>query len=238
MKYLNSTLTNSVPTLRLKELPTDEQSREKLQRFGPEALTDAELLAIILRTGTKKLNVLDLSKKLLADSLGLPLLFRKKWRELANYPGIGPVKAITLEAVFELSRRSHTMSINNRMQFSESKSVADYFRPLLRDEDHENFYVVGCDNQLKMLFHKKLAKGQKNSVSVDLTTLVKELILGNASNAFILHNHPSGASTASEPDKVLTRRVRQACDLVGIKLLDHIIIFGNDYRSMADNGEL
>jgi DNA repair protein RadC len=228
---------NARTSIRLKELPNDELPREKLKKFGPQHLTDSELLAIVLRTGSSKMNVLELSRLLVTESLGLPLLFRKKWKELARISGIGPVKAITLEAVFELSRRAATMPIHERPQFKNPHAIAKYFIPFLRDQDHESFYVASFDNQLRLLAYKQISYGLKNSVMVDITTVIKELVLNNASQAVIMHNHPSGALYASEPDKFITKRLKKACDLVGILLVDHLIIVGNDYVSLNEKGD-
>lgn len=221
-----------------KDYLSDEMPREKLKRFGAKYLTDAELLAIILRTGTANKHVLDLSRELIAQSNGLTLLTRKNWSDLARIQGIGQVKALTLEAVFELARRSSLSEIGDRPTFDCAKSVADYFRPFTRDLSVESFFVISCDSSLKLVAYKEMTTGLKGSVIVDITASIKELILNNTNRAFILHNHPTGNRNPSEADINLTAKFSKACELVGIQLIDHVIVCGNDYISLSENGHM
>lgn len=217
----------------VKELPLQEQPREKLMSLGPKSLTDAELLAILLRTGSTKMNVLDTSRHLLKQHGGLLFLYRKNWQELAKIIGIGPIKALTLEAAFELGRRVQQKNLSERSQFASPASVAEFFIPLMRDSAIELFYVLCVDNQNRMITYKKVAEGTKSACGVDVADILKEPILSNAPGIFILHNHPSGALKASQADIVLTKRVQSAAKVMGIKVLDHIIIAGNEYLSFA-----
>lgn len=217
----------------VKELPLQEQPREKLMNFGPKSLTDAELLAILLRTGSTKMNVLDTSRHLLKKHGGLLFLFRKSWQELAKITGIGPIKALTLEAAFELGRRVQQINLSERPQFRSPASVAEFFIPLMRDSNIELFYVLCVDSQNRLITYKKIAEGTKTGCGLDIADIIKEAILANAPQIFILHNHPSGALKASQADLILTKRVQSAATVMGIKVLDHIIIAGNDFLSFS-----
>ncbi len=230
--YINP---SSIQTV--KEMMPDEQPREKLQRLGPESLTDSELLAILLRTGTKNLNVIDLSRSLIKTYGGLRQLARKNWQELRHFKGVGNVKSITLIALFELSRRINTSDIE-RLQFLSPDTVAAYFGPKLRDFSKEHFYVIMLDNAKKLLGYQQVSRGGKTSTIVEISEVMRLALMYDAGSILLCHNHPSGIKRASKQDIQLTERIKSACEIMGIHLDDHIIICGNDYVSFHQEGLL
>jgi DNA repair protein RadC len=219
---------------RLHLVDDQDLPREKLKNFGARFLTDSELLAIILRTGTTDKHVLDLSKEVIKDAGSLGLLFRKNWKELSRIKGIGQVKAITLEAVFELTRRADKINIADRPQFNSAKEISNFFIPMLRDQIVESIYVVSCDVSLRLLSYKEVSIGTTNSATFDVTVAIKEVVLQNAYNVFLVHNHPSGNQSASQSDIAMTKRFKEACTLIGVQLTDHVIVCGNNYFSFSE----
>lgn len=234
MKYDNKTIPSS--TFSIKEIPQQELPREKLISHGPLALTEAELLAILLRTGTKNLHVIDTAKHLLKQAGGLSFLMRKTWKELSNMPGIGKVKAITLISAFELARRADHINHTQRISFQEPKSIANYYRPRLRDESQEVFIACYVDNSNKKVFDFEVSKGTPTQTIIDTNRILKQALLHEAQGIFLIHNHPSGNSKPSNHDIITTKRIQKGAELLNINLLDHIIIAGNNYSSLKSEG--
>lgn len=221
----------------VKELPADEQPRERLMSHGAKTLSDAELLAVLLRTGTKKLNAVELARVMINDRNGLASLSKCGWEDLKSWSGIGVVKALTLEAVFELSRRLSTKA-QPLIQFTQPSDLNNYFGPLLRDLGYEVFVVVFANNANRIITHKEIAKGTKSATLVDIQEVIKLALLHNATNIVLIHNHPSGNPTISNADKQLTIKITEAAQFFSLTILDHLIIAGHDYVSFRDQGLL
>ncbi len=216
----------------------DEQPREKLVNYGSESLSNAELLAILLRSGSGKVNVVDMSRNLLSHFGGLRNLYRRKWQELKIIPGIARVKALTLEAVFELSRRIEVAELGDTVTIRCPDDAHAFFGPRLRDLSKEVF-MVGFLNAAKILVgHRKISSGGATSTIVDVAEVLRQAILNEANSIIVLHNHPSGNPKASKADINLTRRITKAGEMLGIPLDDHIIIAGNKYTSLRAEGHL
>lgn len=218
----------------VQEMPPDEQPREKLIRYGPESLSDAELLAILLRTGSRGMNVLDTSRALLDHFHGLRRLVKENWQTLRVIPGIAKVKAVTLEAVFELSRRIQTASLGDQIKMTSPESAAAYFGPRLRDLKHEEFLVAFLNTAKIMTGYKKISSGGSNATIVDVSEVIRQAILHHANSIILVHNHPSGRAKESAADVSLTKRIHAAAKPLGLRVDDHIIIAGDHYLSLKN----
>ena len=222
----------------VKEMQQDEQPREKLQRYGSESLSNAELLAILLRTGTKKLNVVE-TARMMFDTFGsLHRLSGKDWQELRTTPGIGDVKAITLSAVFELARRLQTEEEGARVKMSSPEDVAAYFGPKLRDQRKEHFMVIFLNAAKTMIGYNTISIGGQTATVVDPPEVMRKAIMNDAHSIIIVHNHPSGNCKPSRSDYDLTKRIQDAGRLISIPLEDHIIIAGFDYMSFRSEKKM
>ncbi len=222
----------------VKDMLPDEQPREKLMQYGSESLSEAELLAILLRTGSKKMNVIDTARALIDHFGGIRNLCRKNWQELQAIPGIAKVKAVTLEAVFELTRRLQVAQPGERITIRRPEDANNYFGPLLRDHRQEIF-VVAFLNAAKILTgYKKISIGGLTATIVDPAEVMRQAILNDAHSVIVLHNHPSGNTKPSRADLQLTRRLVESGRLLGIEVEDHLIIAGHTFTSMRVNGDM
>ncbi len=220
----------------VKEMQPDEQPREKLVKYGSESLSEAELLAILLRTGTKGLNVVDTSRALLEHFNGIRNLSRQNWQSLKVIPGIAKVKALTLEAVFELSRRIQIASLGDEIRMDSPELAAAFFFPKLRDLPQEHFYVAFLNNSRVMTGYEKISSGGSNSTIVEPAEVMRQAILNQANSIILAHNHPSGYLKESRADISLTRRLKDAGEMLKIEIDDHIIIAGDGYLSLRQRG--
>lgn len=222
----------------VREMRPDEQPREKLLKYGPESLSNAELLAILLRTGSKGMNVIDTSKALLDHFNGIRNLSRAGWQSLKVIPGIAKVKAITLEAVFELSKRIQMASLGDEVQITSPQDAFTFFSPLLRDLRHEQFIVAFLNNKKILTGYKKVSSGSSTATVVDPAEVVRQALLNHANSILLVHNHPSGYAKESAADIKLTKRISSASKLLAIPVDDHIIIAGDRYISLRNKGIL
>jgi len=220
----------------VKEMQPDEQPREKLMKYGADSLSDAELIAILLRTGTKKLNVIDTSRALLTHFGGLSNLIRRNWQQLKVIPGIANVKAITLEAAFELARRIQVAGFGEAIYISSPEDAAAYFGPKLRHLSNEVFMVAFLNNAKMLTGYKKISSGSSTATIVDPPDVMRQAILNDADSIILLHNHPSGMAKASRADINLTKRLSDCGKMLGIPVDDHIIIAGEEFVSLRTNG--
>ncbi|TVQ67213.1 MAG: JAB domain-containing protein [Balneolaceae bacterium] len=215
----------------VREMQVDEQPREKLLKYGADSLSDAELLAIILRTGTRSLNVIEMSRALMQHFKGLRNLSRQSWQSLMVIPGVAKVKAITMQAMFELSRRMQVASLGDEVKITSPELAAAYFIPLLRDLTHEEFYVGFLNNSKVLTGYKKISSGGSTATIVEPAEVLRQAILHQANSILLIHNHPSGQLKESSADLLLTRRISESGRLLGIPVTDHIIVAGNDFIS-------
>lgn len=222
----------------VKEMRPDEQPREKLMSYGGESLSDAELLAILLRTGSQSMNVIQTSQAMLDHFGGLRNLSRKNWQELKVIPGIAKVKALTLEAVFELSRRIQVSGLGDRIQIAGPEDAVAYFAPKLRDLSKEVFIVAFLNNAKVVMGYKKISSGGSTATIVEPAEVMRQAVMNEANSILLLHNHPSGQNNASKADIQLTKRVVEAGKLLGIPVDDHLIIAGDKYTSFQEKGLL
>ena len=222
----------------LKDLPADALPREKLLARGPGALADAELLALLLRTGLPELNVLQLADKLLAEFNGLPGLLRAQPRQLALVKGLGPAKQAEIGAVMEIARRTLAVELARSPVFDAPAKVKDYLSLRLTGLEHEVFAVLFLDSQHRLLCMEELFRGTLTQTSVYPREVVKRALQLNAGALILAHNHPSGLAEPSRADEFLTQRLKNALQLVDVAVLDHLVIGAGQTVSFAERGLL
>lgn len=222
----------------VKEMSPDEQPREKLIRYGAESLSNAELLAILLRTGSQKMNVIQTAHALLDHFKGLRKLARQDSQSLKVIPGIANVKAITLSAVFELSRRIQISSLGDEIVITSPEDAAAYFSPILRDLNHEQFFVGFLNNAKVLTGFKKISSGGSTGTIVEPADVMRQAILNHANTILLVHNHPSGVLKESQADIRLTQRIVKVSRNLGIPVDDHIIIAGDQFISFRSKNLL
>ncbi|MES2703587.1 MAG: DNA repair protein RadC [Bacteroidota bacterium] len=221
----------------IKNWTEDERPREKMLQKGAAALADAELLAILIGSGTPKRSAVDLARDILAlANNNLRELGRLSIPELQKVKGIGEARGITIAAAMELGRRRQVSEGLDRPAVHSSKDAAAIIVPLLQDLNHEVFCVLYLNHASKVLRHEMISSGGSTATVVDVRMILKNCLLYNANQIVVAHNHPSGNKKASESDKHLTRKIIDAAALMDIKLLDHVIVAGHEYLSMADEG--
>lgn len=221
----------------IKNWAEDERPREKLLHKGAGALSDAELLAILISSGTKERSALDLARDILKQANNhLHDLGRLGVEELQQTKGIGEARAITIAAALELGRRRQVSTGRERPVVKSSKDAADLLVPLLRDLNHEVFYVLYLSPSGSVIRTENIGKGGLSSTVADLRIILKNALLNNASRIIVAHNHPSGNLQPSKEDIAMTEKLTEAATFMDIKLLDHLIIGDNNYCSMADEG--
>lgn len=225
----------------LKNLPSSEQPYEKCMSYGPERLSDAELLAVIIRTGTRSERAVDLSMNLLSHSKvseGLISLNYLSLKDLMSIRGIGKVKAIQILCVVELTRRMSKAINRVSLQFTNPKTVADYYMEEMRHLTTEQIKLVMMDSKSKIIKDMIISKGTVNASILAPREIFLSALAYEAVNIIILHNHPSGDPSPSKEDLQTTQRIKEAGNLIGIKLMDHIIIGDNRYVSLKEQGLL
>lgn len=223
----------------IKNLPSEERPRERLEKFGAENLSNAELMAIILRTGTANQSVLTLANLLLAEFKTLQQLAAASISELSKIKGIGKSKAIQLLAAFELGKRLQLSGLFPEDDiFSSPHDVAKFFISDLRFLQQEHFIVIHLNTKNRLLSKETITIGTLDSSLVHPREVFKAAIRQSSASLILIHNHPSGDPRPSREDLNLTRRLKEAGDLLGIPILDHLIIGNNKYFSMKEEGML
>lgn len=221
---------------RIKEMPTSERPRERLIHYGAGALSNAELLAIILRAGVKGQNVLALANMLLTHFGGLRGLARANPQELAAIKGVGEAKASQVLAALELGKRLGVESPAERPQIRSPQDVVHLLQADMGLLEQEHLRVLLLDVKNRVLAARTVYVGRLDGVDVRLGDLFREAVRVGAAAFVVAHNHPSGDPTPSSEDVHITQQIRQAGDLLGIALLDHVIIGGNRYVSLKERG--
>ena len=232
--------TDDEKKLTIKEWNEEERPREKLELKGPESLTKAELLAILICSGTKKKSAVELMAELMRECDDkLVLLSRMSIDELTQIPGIGPAKAITIKAAMELgNRRTQEETTVVLEQIKDAEQIYRYMRPLMRDLNYEECWALLLNNNARLIKRVKLSQGGRTETLVDVRILLKHALLAEATSMILVHNHPSGSSRPSKEDNRLTEHVKNAGMTMNIKLLDHVIVTDGDYYSFSEDGKL
>ena len=225
--------------LSIKEWSEADRPREKLLQFGSRHLSSAELLTVLIRSGTSKQSALDLSKSLLAAiSNDLSQLERLTLTDLMSYDGIGEAKAASILAALELGRRVQDAPNAELVKLSCSQDVFKLMRPLLSTLSHEEFWVLYLNRANKLVFKQCHSRGGMVGTVVDTRLILKTALDKTALNLMLVHNHPSGQLHPSQADKELTHKIQQTAKQLDLNVLDHIIIAQKDYFSFADQGIL
>ena len=219
----------------IKDLPTDARPREKLLARGPQALSDVELLAILLRTGMAGKNVFQLSEELLVPD-GIAGLMNASVQSLQLVKGLGPAKQAELLAVFEMARRALSQRLKEREAFHTPGAVKQYLQLQLAHKNHEVFAVLFLDNQNRMLAMEELFRGTLSQTSVYPREVVLRALHHQAAAVVLSHNHPSGSVQPSRADEHLTQTLKASLALVDVRVLDHIIVGQGQALSMAEQG--
>ncbi|MDW7972510.1 MAG: DNA repair protein RadC, partial [Thermodesulfovibrio sp.] len=219
----------------LKEWPDDEKPRERLIRYGVENLSDAQLLAIILRTGSNKKSVIDTAVELIQSFGGLRGLSEASVGELRKFKGLGIAKIAQIKASFELGRRALSEKGAQKF-FNSADTVYKYYYPKLKGLKKEIFITVLLDTKLKLIKEVKVSEGILNQSLIHPREVFKEAVRESAYAIILLHNHPSGDPTPSEQDMDITRKLKEASEILDIPILDHVIIGDGSYFSMKEKG--
>lgn len=225
---------------KIKDWPAEERPREKLLDKGVSILTDAELLALIIRTGnaTDKTSAVDQARQLLSRFGSLRSLAAATTTELCQQNGIGPAKAAEIQALFEIARRFTRQEIRPGDRFTSSGDIFDHYHEKLRDRKKEVFLSLLLDSKNRLLKEIQVSEGSLNASIVHPREVFAPIIRESAAAVLFVHNHPSGDPTPSREDIDLTGRLKEAGDLMGVRVLDHIIIGSGSYVSFCDRGLL
>lgn len=218
--------------------PIAERPREKLLSLGPAALSDAELLAIFLRTGCVGKSAVDLARELLQEFGGLRPLLEASQTEFCRGPGLGNAKYAQLQAVLEMARRHLSASLQTGNALTSPDLVRQYLSARLRHHQREVFAVLFLDNQHRLITYAELFHGTIDSASVYPREVVKEALARNAAAIILAHNHPSGVAEPSQADRRITERIQAALELVDIRVLDHMVVGDSEVVSFAERGFL
>lgn len=220
----------------IRDWPAAERPREKLLQQGARALTDAELLAIFLRTGVVGCSAVELARRLLAEFGSLRALLEADLPSFSRHLGLGPAKYAQLQAVLEMARRHLAERLKRDSALESPQAVRDYLKAMIRHEPHEVFGCLFLDAKHRVLAFEVLFHGSIDSASVYPRQVVKRALAHNAAALILTHNHPSGIAEPSQADQVLTRRLRDALALVDVRVLDHFIVGDGEPLSMAEQG--
>ena len=216
--------------------PADERPREKLLKLGAHNLSDAELLAIFLRTGISGKTAVDLARDLLAEFDGLRPLLEASQADFCAHNGLGPAKYAQLQAVLEMGRRHLHQTMKRPEAFTHPQAVKSYLSSQLRHLPHEVFACLFLDNQNRLIKYEPMFTGTIDAASVYPREVVKQVLKHNAAAVMFAHNHPSGVAEPSNSDERITRKLVAALDLVDVRVLDHFVVGEGEVVSMAERG--
>lgn len=217
----------------------DDKPREKLMLKGKSVLSDAELIAILIGSGSRNESAVQLSKRILASvDNNLNVLGKLSVKQLTNFKGIGEAKAISIVAATELGRRRKSEENLELSKIASSKAVFEIMQPIIGELPHEEFWVLYLNNSNKVIYKTQISKGGITGTVVDTRIVYKTALEHGATSILLVHNHPSGTLVASEADKQITRKLKEAGKHLDIPVLDHVIITEQSYFSFADEGIL
>jgi DNA repair protein RadC len=225
-------------SMTIRDWPESERPRERLLAHGASGLTDAELLAVFLRTGIAGRSAVDVARDVLGEFRGLNALFVASLPEFQRTRGLGEAKYAQLHAMLELSRRALREELMVRDALNSPKAVQDFLKLTLAALPAEVFYVLFLDAQHRLIAAEEMFRGTLTQTSVYPREVVKQALRRNSAAVILAHNHPSGIAEPSRADELLTQALKSALDLVDIKVLDHLVIAGNMAWSFAERGRL
>jgi len=224
--------------LNIKQWAEEDRPREKMVKLGTEALSDAELLAILIGKGSAKEDAVSLMKRILANSKNnLNTLGKMSIHELCQYNGIGEAKAITILAACELGKRRQMESPEERPDLGTATRIYNHMHPIMQDLDVEEFWVLLLNQHYRLIKKVRISHGGITETAVDIRIIMKEAVLANTTILAVCHNHPSGNLKPSRQDDELTKSIKRACELMHIHFLDHVIITDGQYYSYHEQGK-
>lgn len=232
-------MTDSPHKLNINQWAEEDRPREKLARYGAEALSDAELLAILIGSGSTKESAVDLMRRVLSDcNNNLNTLGKKSIRDLQEYNGVGEAKAITILAACELGKRRQLEKAEERQDLSSATAIYNHLHPVMQDLDVEEAWILLMNQNFKLIKKQRISHGGISETAVDVRIIVKEAILNNATIVALAHNHPSNNLRPSSFDDRLTEQVKKACELMRLHFADHVIITDGNYYSYREEGKI
>ena len=224
--------------MRIRDWPRAERPREKLLARGADALTEAELLALLLRQGPRGLTAVDLARQLLIEFRSLRGLLAADQSALCSHRGVGPARYAELRAALELARRHHLEVLRAGVALESPRSTRTFLNAQLRDRPYEVFCCLFLDNRHRLIAFEELFRGTIDGASVHPREVVRDALARNAAAVILAHNHPSGNAEPSQADELITARLRDALALVDIRVLDHLIVGDGACISLAERGLL
>ena len=235
----NSTLYTLNSKLNINQWAEEDRPREKMERLGAEALSDAELLAILVGSGSPQEDAVSLMKRILSDcNNNLNTLGKMTLRQLCEYNGVGPAKAITILAACELGKRRQMEKPEERPDLGTATKIYNHMHPVLQDCDVEEFWLLLMNQNNRLIKKVRISHGGITEVSVDIRIIMREAVLANATIIAVCHNHPSGNLRPSTADNDLTNQLQRACQLMRIHFMDHVILTDGNYFSYRETGRL
>jgi DNA repair protein RadC len=223
--------------LNINQWAEEDRPREKMERLGPQSLSDAELLAILIGSGSLQEDAVSLMKRILKNCANnLNTLGKMGLHDLCQYNGIGPAKAITIMAACELGKRRQMESPEKRPELSTATRIYNHMHPVMQDLDVEEFWILLMNQDHRLIKKMRIAHGGISEVSVDVRIIIREAVLCNATILAVCHNHPSGNLRPSPQDNQLTQSIRNACQVMRIHFMDHVIITDGHYYSYHEEG--
>ena len=223
----------------IRDWAEDDRPREKLFQKGADALSDAELLAILIGSGSRDESAVELCRRILYDNQNnLNELSRLSITNLQSYKGIGEAKAITICAALELGKRRCTSEVLEKKKITKSSDLHQLFSPILEDLNHEEFWVALLNGANKVIETRMLTKGGMRQTIVDIPILLRTCLEKSAQAIAVAHNHPSNECFPSKEDEGITEKIKNGCNAIGVRFLDHIIVAGHRYYSFADDGKM
>lgn len=225
--------------LNINEWAEEDRPREKLLRLGAAALSDAELLAILIGSGSTRESAVDLTRRILSDcNNNLNTLGKKQIPDLISYHGMGPAKAITIVAACELGRRRRETLCEERPKLGSATAIYNFMHPLMQDLDVEEFHILLMNQQCSLIREMCISHGGITETAADVRVIMRECLLNNATILAAIHNHPSGNLMPSSQDDELTQRIKRACDIMRVHFIDHVIVTDGAYYSYQEEGRL
>ena len=216
-----------------------DRPREKLERLGANALSDAELLAILIGSGTANESAVDLMKRILKDcNNNLNTLGKLSLHHLEEYKGIGPAKAITILAACELGKRRQRAKVEDAPLLNSAEAIYNYMHTTIQDLDIEEGWILMMKQNFRLIEAKRISIGGLTMAPIDIRLMMKEALMKNTTILTFCHNHPSGNTSPSQEDDLLTTRIRKACELLSIHFADHVVLTDGNYYSYREEGRL
>ena len=225
--------------LNINQWAEEDRPREKMMALGPQALSDAELLAILIGSGNTEESAVDLMKRVLANcNNNLNTLGKRSIHDLMQYNGIGEAKAITILAACELGKRRQMEKAEERPDLGTATKIYNHMHPVLQDCDVEEFWLLLMNQNHRLIKKLRISHGGITETSVDIRIIMREAVLANATILAVCHNHPSGNLRPSQQDNDLTAQLQQACQVMRLHLMDHVIITYGAYFSYHESGRI